>query len=117
MTQHMEALTLANQRRTDGARFRRELAELSKAEGCETLAHMLVGDDGDMPPHVDGMALRRCLSAIHRVGESKVRDIFRDAGMYRFDPKVRDLTARERRHIALALMRQARKGQEVRAAA
>lgn len=114
MTQHMDALTLANERRCEGARFRRGLATLPMDEGCEMVAELLL--DPDVSAHIAAMPVRRCLTAIHRLGESKVGAIMREGLMLRPNPKIRDLTARERRALARVLHERAARYRPVKAA-
>lgn len=103
MSQHMEALALANETRIEGARFRRYIRGLSRADGCATLVEMLV--DPDMPDYIGAMYLRRYLGCARSIGTAKIASLFEEADMQRRDPRVRDLTQRECRALARALLR------------
>ena len=107
MTQHMEALVVANARRLEKARIRREISALPMRDGLAALADLL--DDGPCP----GLGCARIADALAFVRSVGPRDAERMLHRAeRFPPSagtlVRDLTDRQRRVIAAALRRRAR---------
>lgn len=106
MSQHLEALATANERRLEKARIRREIAKLPMREGLVALADML--DDGPCP----GLGCARVTDAIafaDRIGLRQAERLLHQSE--RFPPSagtlVRELTVRQRRVIAAALRRRA----------
>lgn len=107
--QHMDALALANARRLEKARVRREISALPMREGMVALADLL--DDGPCP----GLGCARIADALGFVRHFGVREAERMLHRAeRFPPSgtllVRELTDRQRRSIAAALRRSAGAG-------
>lgn len=98
MTQHLEALALANEIRTGGARFRREVGKLDQRGGMRRLANEL---DGEIPADVGALQLEAFLCAAHRMGHQRAARFLRAAGLWRKpNTRLRDLTRRERDALA-----------------
>lgn len=99
----IENLTLANQIRVASAHWRRDVFARPSMEGRLTLAETLEGED--IPREIGMLRLRRYLMSANRLGERMASHICREAGIARRDPRVRDLTVRERMALAAALRR------------
>lgn len=103
--QSMQALAVANEIRTAGLRWRREVASQDAVSSRETLARTL--EAGDFSLEVGALRLVAFLTAASRIGEYKARKMIGEAGILRRDLRVRDLTERERGALAVALRRRA----------
>jgi hypothetical protein len=105
--QHMQALNQANKIRVDGAKFRKEVAQLGHYEGMALLASYL--ERKDCPPEVGALRLDWFIRSVHRFGYSKVAALLRASGIARRlsrsggELRVRDLTLSERAALAVAL--------------
>lgn len=97
--QSIHALRLANDTRTSQHAFRREMAAVSYAEGCQRVARLLVGDD-DMDDAIGRMRVGRFLNTIRRFGPLNIERSLNAAGIVSEERRVRDLTNRQR--VALA---------------
>lgn len=103
--QHLLALSLANEIRLASGQWRRKVARQSPSRGRLTLAATL--ERKTFAPEVGALRLSRFLTAASRVGPGKAAEICRDAGILRRDPRIRDLTLRERAALADVLRRRA----------
>jgi hypothetical protein len=103
--QSMEALARANKIRLGGLRYRRKVASQPAGKGRLTLARTL--ERNGFPPEIGALRLRRFLASAAGIGEWKAAEICNDAGMARRDPRIRELTLRERSSLAASLRRRA----------
>jgi hypothetical protein len=103
--QALEALVVADRRRIEGAKFRRNVGERSREDGLRALAEAL-----EEPCEIVGsIRLDRFLRSVHRVGSDKADRIVVHAGVNprRVIKKVRELTERERMLLVAELHRRA----------
>lgn len=99
--QRTEALRRANVAKARRVALARELRELEREEACGVLAEVLRGDaDG-----LGGMRIDRILRDIRGVGEETAGRVLSAALVRRAAPRLRDLTQRQRNHIADSLLR------------
>jgi hypothetical protein len=96
--QSMQALALANHVHHSGARFRRMVAQQPAAEARITLAQTL--ERNGFEPGVGALPLHKFLKAARGIGETKAETICSNAGLWRTNPRIRDLTLRERSALA-----------------
>lgn len=111
MSQHMEALAIANTVRYEGAAQRREIAALPRKDAMREAADRLL----DPPPGLQRMKVGHFLTAIPRVGEVESAKLLKRSGIYdrvpQIGPAFRDvnkrrvLSDRQRRNLALELRR------------
>ena len=103
MSQHMEALQLANAARLETARVRRAIAVLDRAAGARCAAEMLRGEDGA----VGRVRMEELLLAIHRAGPRLAGAILTQARIPHGarTRRVREFTPRQRELIAGLLER------------
>jgi hypothetical protein len=103
----MQALNQANKIRVDGAKFRKEVAQLGHYEGMALLASYL--ERKDCPPEVGALRLGWFFCSVKHLGHSKAARLLRVAGIARRlsrsggELRVRDLTHSERAALAVAL--------------
>lgn len=98
-TQAAEALSFANERRCALAEIRARIQALPFEEGCELVASILDQPEG----HEEAFPVGRMLLSVHRFGEQALATALREAGVLTADKKVRQLTERQRRALALVL--------------
>lgn len=103
--QTAEALALANQIRLATARWRTEVRAQPGREGRIALAEVLEGRR--ISRELGSLRLRRFLGAARGHGPGAIARICADAGIYRHDPRLRELTLRERASLAAVLRRRA----------
>lgn len=103
--QYEQALALANQIRLASCRWRNKVARQTPANARITLARTL--EQNGFPPEIGALKLRRFLTAATGIGPGKAGEICNEAGLVRRDPRIRDLTLRERSALAVALRRRA----------
>lgn len=103
--QSMRALARANEVRIGSMHWRRKVSRQPAVQGRLTLARTL--ERNGFPPEVGALRLRRFLTSGHRIGERKAGEICTEAGLIRRDPRIRELTLRERSSLAAALRRRA----------
>lgn len=99
MTQRQEALALANAQRAAQAAFRREVAAMSRLEGMGVVAAALEDPD----EAVGAMRLGVVLAAPRGCSSGTAKRLLRHAGVGSSDRRVRELTERQRKVLALAL--------------
>jgi hypothetical protein len=101
MPQHMAALELANQVRTGGAAFRRQVKALSQREGMQRLADEL---DAGLSRETGTLTLQAFICSVHRMGWHRASRFLHAASLYRRpNVRMRELTQRERDALAAAL--------------
>lgn len=106
MSQHMDALAIANTIRCEGLRIRRELSALPVAESRQVAADLL----RNPTEAIAAMRIGYFLTAIRLCGERRAAQLMNRASLYRagnrpisgaWKPgKLRPLTDRERLHLA-----------------
>jgi hypothetical protein len=101
----MSALELANEIRLASMRFRKKVGAMNASDGCKALAKTL--EHNGFERGVGALRLHRFLTAAKLVGDEKARRIVYDAGVFRTDCRVRDLTLRERSALASVLRQRA----------
>ena len=82
-------------------RWRRKVARQPAVDGRITLARTL--ERNRFQPEIGALRLRRFLTAAKAIGDYKASEICNEAGLWRRDPRIRDLTLRERSSLAAAL--------------
>ena len=97
--QCMEALAVANAIRMSNARLRREIAALDYEAGAAKVIAVLDEPSGPVGSIKVGMLLR----CIHGVGELKMAQLLRHAGIFSVTRRVGTLTPRQRRALAQVL--------------
>jgi hypothetical protein len=105
--QHLSALALANEIRYAQAAWMRSLRALPPAQACRRAAHALWNPD----ENVGSIRLERVLRSVPRMGDRYVDLLLTQAGVpiARRKRRVRELTERERRIIAAALIARAKR--------
>jgi hypothetical protein len=94
--QHIQALRKANDVRLARAARHREIAKLTRQEGCRELSKLLA----DPPSEIESMAIIDLLQWVHRIGCSQARSILRHSGPMGERRQVRALTPRQRNQLA-----------------
>lgn len=100
-SQPLTALKLANEVRSAGAKFAREVRELPRIEGRWVLADVL--EQRDIPQGIGAIRLDRFITAANRTGTEALEDIYAKAEIQRNNPLVRDLTLNERSRLVEVL--------------
>lgn len=105
--QHLSALALANEIRYAQAAWMRSLRTLPPAQACRRAAHALWNPD----ENVGSIRLERVLRSVPRLGEHALEVLLREVEIpsARRKRRVRELTERERRIIAAALIARAKR--------
>lgn len=104
--QQAAALRKANDIRSKRAKFKGELGQLARTEGCAILAEILErGDLEDRERPLATMRISEFLEAPHRMGRANVDSLYREADIIRRSPRltVGQLTEPERLRIAAIL--------------
>jgi len=97
--QRFLALELANQTRLAGRELRERLRVLPRREGYAEVARLLC----DEPETIGALPVHKLLEAIPRVGPEKVRRLLVKQRVWPLR-RVRELTARQREVLAVALV-------------
>lgn len=97
--QHLEALTVANNKRFAVAEFKRALRASSQADACAVAQGVLLNP----PVELAHMKLVALITAIPKFGERRVTATCAYAAIITSDKRLRDLTARQRQAAATAL--------------
>jgi hypothetical protein len=105
--QHEQARALANQVRLAGAAWKRETHALPTCDGLVRLADLLV-DDGDLG-FVGRLRLSHAVSAVRKLSRARGERLVRDAGIFRFDKRIMELTWRQRYALSALLRVEAEK--------
>lgn len=95
-SQCMQALARANEIRAANALLSKEIRSLGPTVGLVRAARVLrtmEGESGAMP-------IARLLLSVHRLGDRKAGGVLRRAGISLGTRRIRDLTQRQRDHIA-----------------
>lgn len=103
--QTAEALALANEIRLATARWRTQVRTRPRREGAIALAEVL--EQRRIGRELGSLRLRRFLGAARGHGPEATARICAEAGIYRHDPRLRELTLRERAALAAVLRRRA----------
>ena len=109
MTQHMDALSLANETRLRQTHLKRQLRELPASGGLLLLADMMAAPDEHLDGPLGSLRLLDAVRAVRGIGPRRADEIV-DRSMPHPPSglrRVRDLTERERRLVARALRRRA----------
>ena len=109
MSQHMDALALANETRLRQVHLRRQLRELTASGGLELLADMMAAPDDHLDEPLGSLRLIDAVRAIRGIGPARADEIIDRSSPHPPNGlrRVRDLTERERRLVAGALRRRA----------
>lgn len=97
--QQIAALQVANGRRTAAREAKAALQAMSVRESVQTAAAWL----REPPEHVKPITVAQLLMSVNRMRVVKAEDVLKAAGIRIGRRRVRELTARERERVALAL--------------
>lgn len=109
MSQHLDALQLANETRLRQAHLKRHLREHAAGDGLMLLADMMAAPDEHLDGPLGSLRLMDAVRAVRGIGPQRADEIV-DRSMPHPPSglrRVRDLTVRERRMVARALRRRA----------
>lgn len=101
LPQHMQALADANVKRKAVAGFKNRVRALPARDAAELVADAIECDYQD--PFIGCIRTRALLLAIHRMGDMKASKCLTLAGVAHHDKRLRDLTPRQRKAVALQL--------------
>lgn len=104
-SQRLRALQAANAIRIAQSRWRQRVHALEATGGRRYLANCL--EDTDLEREIARLPLRRFLQSARALGPRKATEIMRAANVLRHDPRIVQLTTRERYALALELRRRA----------
>jgi hypothetical protein len=100
-TQSMQALAYANEVRTANANFRRTVAAMTARGGAEYVADAIECDYGHET--IGALPVDRMLLSVHKLGSVKAAKCLTAAGVVNHGRRLRELTPRQRKAVAMQL--------------